>query len=79
MHKELNHILATVPPEKVIAHIEELDPDWKHDLLPWKLARPGEEIPWQAVYIIKDQPVQPEAIAWAEARLAELKAAGDVP
>ncbi len=79
INEELEHILATYPPEQVIARIEELNPAWKHDLLPWKVARPGETIPWQAVYIIKRQPTTPEAIAWAEKRLAELKAAGDVP
>ena len=75
--QELEHILSTYPPEQVIARIEELDPDWKHDLLPWQLARPGEKIPWQAVYGLKRQPATPEAIAWAKKRLAELKARGD--
>jgi hypothetical protein len=77
--KELEYILATYPPEQVIDRIEELNPIWKHDLLPWKIAKPGEKIPWQAVYIIKHQTTTPEALAWAEKRLAELKAAGDVP
>jgi len=76
---ELEHILETYPPEQVIEQIEALDPDWKHDLLPWKIAQPGEKIPWQAVYVLKHQPITPQAIAWAEKRLAELKAAGDVP
>jgi hypothetical protein len=79
VNEELEHILATYPPEQVIERIEELNPSWKHDLLPWKVAKPGEKIPWQAVYILKHQPATPEAIAWAEKRLAELKAAGDVP
>jgi hypothetical protein len=78
VNEELEQILATYPPEQVIDRIEELNPDWKHDLLPWKIAKPGEKIPWQAVYILKRQPVTPAAIAWAEKRLAQLKASGDV-
>jgi hypothetical protein len=77
-NEELEHILETYPPEQVIARIEELNPDWKHDLRPWQVARPGEKIPWQAVYGLKRQPATPAAIAWAEKRLAELKASGDV-
>ena len=77
---ELDHILATVAPEKVIAYIEQLNPAWKNDLPPWKLVRPGEKIPWQAVYGIKPQPaLTPVALAWAERRIAELRANGDVP
>jgi hypothetical protein len=75
--EELQHILETYPPEQVIARIEELNPDWKHDLLPWQVARPGEEIPWYAVYSLKRQSATPAALAWAKKRLAELKAGGD--
>jgi hypothetical protein len=79
INEELEHILATYPPEQVIDRIEELNPRWKWDLLPWQVAEPGEKIPWQAVYSLKRQPATPAAIAWAEKRLAELKASGDVP
>lgn len=79
INEALEHILETYPANEVIAQIEALDPDWKYDLLPWQIAKPGEEIPWQAVYILK--PVTSDhtaALAWAEKRLAELKARGDV-
>jgi hypothetical protein len=76
---ELEDILATTAPEQVIARIETLNPDWKYDLLPWQITREGEPIPWQAVYILKQQGENDTAIAWAEQRLAELKASGDVP
>jgi hypothetical protein len=79
MNEELEHILATTPPEKVIERIEELDPDWKHDLLPWQIARPGEKIPPEAVYGLKRKSATPAAMEWAKKRLAELRAAGDVP
>jgi hypothetical protein len=79
VYEELERILETYPAEEVIARIEALDPEWKYDLLPWQIAEPGEAIPWQAVYILK--PVTSDhaaAVAWAEKRLAELKASGDV-
>jgi hypothetical protein len=80
VHEELQDILANYPAEEVIARIEALNPDWKYDLLPWKLAQPGEEIPWQAVYILESlEQANTEATNWAEQRLAELKASGDVP
>jgi hypothetical protein len=79
INNELEDILATTPPEQVIARIEALDPEWKYELLPWQIAREGEPIPWQAVYILKPQGENAAAIAWAEQRLAELKASGDVP
>lgn len=41
----LDRILATYPDDEVIAQIEAPDPPWKHDLLPWRIARPGEPIP----------------------------------
>jgi hypothetical protein len=34
--QELLDILATTPLEEVIAKIEELDPPWKNDLIPWQ-------------------------------------------
>lgn len=79
VNEELEHILESYPAEEVIRQIELLDPEWKNDLLPWKLAQSGEPIPWQAVYILKP-PVSNNAaaLAWAEKRLAELKASGDV-
>ena len=43
--KELLEILATTPPEEVIAKIEALDPLWKAELLPWRITQPGEPIP----------------------------------
>jgi hypothetical protein len=79
VNEQLERIVATIPPEQVIDRIEELNPNWKHDLLPRKVAKPGEKIPWQAVYILKHRPATPDAIAWDEKRLTELKAAGDVP
>jgi hypothetical protein len=78
VNQELEHILATVPERDVIATIERLNPEWKHDLLPWQLAKPGEEIPWQAVYMLKQQPASTAGLKWAEERLAELRAQGDV-
>lgn len=78
IYEELERILETYPAEEVIAQIEALNPDWKHELLPWKIAEPGEEIPWQAVYILKPMKEGDAGIAWAKKRLAELKASGDV-
>lgn len=67
--EELQAILDTTPPEEVIAKIEALDPPWKKELLPWKIAQPGQEIPWQAVYALIEQPVTPEDIEWARRKL----------
>jgi hypothetical protein len=44
----------------VIAKIEALDPPWKKHLLPWQMVRPGEAIPWQAVYMLWQEPLTPE-------------------
>ena len=74
---ELRRILETTPPEEVIARIEELDPPWKHDLLPWRLALPGQKIPWQAVYVLIEQPVSEADIAWARRKVIELGLAED--
>jgi hypothetical protein len=78
VYQELEYILESYPAEEVIAQIEARNPDWKHDLLPWKIAQPGEAIPWQAVYILKPMKEGEASIAWAKKRLAELKASGDV-
>jgi hypothetical protein len=75
--QELIDILATTPPEEVIAKIEVLDPPWKHDLLPWQVVQEGEEIPWQAVYTLIEQPVTPEAVEWARRKTLELGLAED--
>ncbi len=75
--KELNEILATYPPEEVIARIEELDPAWKYDLLPWQIAQPGEKIPWQAVYSLIEQPVTEADIEWARHKIDELSLTED--
>lgn len=72
MNDELKRILETVPPEQVIATIEALDPPWKNDLLPWQLAQPGEEIPWQAVYSLMKQPQTNKDIRWGYSRLCKL-------
>lgn len=75
--KELQDILATTPPEEVIAKIEALNPSWKHDLLPWQVAHPGEPIPWQAVYSLIEQPVTPEDVEWARRKTIDLGLAED--
>ncbi len=75
--EELRQILATTPPEEVIAKIEALDPPWKNDLLPWQIAQPGQKIPWQAVYVLIEQPVTPEDVEWARRKLVELSLAED--
>lgn len=75
--QELLDILATTPPEDVIAKIEALDPPWKKDLLPWQVAQPGEPIPWQAVYGLLKQPLTPEVMEWARRKLVELGLAED--
>lgn len=69
---ELQHILETVPPEQIIAHIEALNPPWKHDLLPWQIVQPGEKIPWQAVYSLIKQEVTEQDFEWARQRLREM-------
>lgn len=73
-NRELQDILSSVPDREVIAAIERLNPPWKHDLLPWKVAKPDEEIPWQAVYVLIQQPASPTGLRWAEKRLVELGA-----
>ena len=75
--EELREILATTPPEEVIAKIEALDPPWKKDLLPWRVVQPGQEIPWQAVYSLIEQPITPEDIEWARRKIIELGLAED--
>jgi hypothetical protein len=75
--EELVQILATTPPEEVIAKIEALDPPWKHDLLPWQVAQPGEPIPWQAVYSLIEQPVTPDDVEWARRKAIDLGVAED--
>lgn len=74
---ELLQILATTPPEEVIAKIEALDPPWKADLLPWQVTPPGEPIPWQAVYTLIEQPITPADVAWAQRKIIELGLAED--
>ncbi len=74
---ELREILETTPPEEVIAKIEALDPPWKKDLLPWQIVQPGQKIPWQAVYILIEQPITPKDMAWAQRKLVELGLAED--
>lgn len=74
---ELREILETTPPEEVIAKIEALDPPWKKDLLPWRIAKPGEKIPWQAVYSLIEQPITPANIEWAQRKIVELGLAED--
>jgi hypothetical protein len=70
--QELLDILATTPPEEVIAKIEELNPPWKNELLPWQVAQPGEKIPWQAVYTLIEQPVTATDIERAQDKLVKL-------
>jgi hypothetical protein len=74
---ELRDILATTPPEEVIAKIEALNPPWKEDLLPWRVVQPGQKIPWQAVYMLIEQPVTPAAVEWARRKTIELGLAED--
>jgi hypothetical protein len=74
---ELREILETTPPEEVIAKIEALDPPWKMDLLPWRIAKPGEKIPWQAVYSLIEQPITPANIEWAQRKIIDLGLAED--
>jgi hypothetical protein len=75
--QELLDILATTPPEEVIAKIEELNPPWKNELLPWQVAQPGEKIPWQAVYTLIEQPVTAADIERAQDKLVKLGLAED--
>lgn len=70
--QELLDILATTPREEVIAKIEELDPPWKKDLVPWQIAKPGEKIPWQAVYVLWKVPATPAVHEWARKKLVKL-------
>ncbi len=77
MPEELRQLLESTPPEEVIAKIEALDPPWKHDLLPWQVAQPGKQIPWQAVYSLIEQPVTEDDIAWARRKVIELGLAED--
>jgi hypothetical protein len=74
---ELREILETTPPEEVIAKIEALDPPWKMDLLPWRIAKPGEKIPWQAGYSLIEQPITPANIEWAQRKIIDLGLAED--
>ena len=74
---ELLEILATTPAEEVIAKIEALDPPWKMDLRPWRIAKPGEAIPWHAVYGLLEQPLTQKDVAWAERKIVELGLAED--
>ena len=74
---ELRKILETTPPEEVIAKIEALDPPWKMDLLPWQIVQPGQEIPWQAVYILIEQPITEKDMEWARRKIVELGLAED--
>ena len=76
--KELQEILATTPPEEIIAKIEALDPLWKMDLLPWQVTPPGVKIPWQAVYMLIEQPITPADIEWAQRKIIELGLAEDI-
>lgn len=75
--EELREILETTPPEEVIAKIEALDPPWKKDLLPWQIVQPGQEIPWQAVYILIEQPITEKDMEWARRKVIELGLAED--
>lgn len=68
---ELLQILATTPSEEVIAKIEALNPPWKYELLPWQIARPGEKIPWQAVYALFEQPLPCEELERLHSQFVE--------
>ena len=69
---ELLVILETVAVEDVIATIEALHPDWMHSLLPWRIAQPGERIPWQAVFCLFDYKPTAGDMAWAQRKIIEL-------
>jgi hypothetical protein len=70
--QELLDILKTTPLKDVIAKIEELNPPWKKDLLPWRVVQPGQTIPWQAVYGLWKVPATPEVHEWARRKLVKL-------
>jgi hypothetical protein len=72
MPQALRDILATTPKEEVIAKIEALNPPWKKDLLPWQIVQPGDSIPWQAVYVLWQEPATPEVHEWARQKLVKL-------
>jgi len=70
--QELLDILVTTPLEDVIAKIEELNPPWKNDLIPWQVVQPGEKIPWQAVYGLMKDALTQDDIEWAKRELIKL-------
>lgn len=70
--QELLDILETTPLNEVIAKIEELNPPWKKDLLPWRIVQPGQTVPWQAVYVLIKQPMTPAVEEWARRKLVKL-------
>jgi hypothetical protein len=74
---ELREILETTPAREVIAKIEALNPPWKWELLPWRIAKPGEEIPWHAVYGLIDQEITEADMDWARRKIVELGLAED--
>lgn len=52
--------------------------DWTHTLIPWLEAEDFEVIPFNTIFTFRRRPISRAALQWAEQRLKELKASGDV-
>lgn len=46
--------------------------EWTHKLVPWLITKNEEEIPYSAVFVLLDLPVEADGIDWAENELSEL-------
>ncbi len=52
---------------------------WTHTLSPWLSATDYEEIPYNTVFVMKNEPASREAMIWAINRLEELRESGELP
>jgi uncharacterized phage-associated protein len=53
--------------------------DWTHAMAPWLSAKENETIPYYTVFTMLETPKDRAGMEWAEKRLEERKASGDVP
>jgi len=47
--------------------------DWSHTLMPWRLTKNGEEIPYCTAYMLQNHPIGREGLSWAKQEIKKIK------
>jgi uncharacterized phage-associated protein len=47
--------------------------EWTHKLFPWLATQIGEEIPYEAIFVLKRMPIEQTGINWAKKEIERLK------